>query len=63
MSSDTVPNVLFHGGEPTLAKRLIFTLVPEIQRRAEATGKKVFFSIQTNGTQLDEELVRPLRGL
>ena len=48
-------NVLFHGGEPMIAKALIFQLVPEIQQRAEACGKRVFYSIQTNGTLIDEE--------
>lgn len=53
--SDERLNVLFHGGEPMQAKSLIFALVPEIQARAQATGKNVLFSIQTNGTLLDEE--------
>ena len=48
-------NVLFHGGEPMQAKSLILALVPEIRERAEATGKNVFFSIQTNGTLITEE--------
>ena len=48
-------NVLFHGGEPMQAKALIFALVPEIHARAAAEGKDVIFSIQTNGTLLDEE--------
>ncbi len=47
-------NVLFHGGEPMIAKDLIFSLVPEIHARAEASGKKIFFSIQTNGTMIDD---------
>lgn len=48
-------NVLFHGGEPMMARDLIFALVPEIHERAQAAGKEVLFSIQTNGTLLDEE--------
>lgn len=53
--SGNLLNVLFHGGEPTMARSLIFDLVPEIDRRAKAEGKDVVFSVQTNGTLLDDE--------
>jgi len=48
-------NVLFHGGEPMMARSLIFELVPEIHRKAQQAGKDVGFSMQTNGTLIDAD--------
>lgn len=48
-------NVEFHGGEPTMAMKLIKDATAHAQRRSEQTGKPVDFSIQTNGYLLTED--------
>lgn len=49
--------VEFNGGEALLNFDMISTAVPQILRLAEEDGKKVKFTIQTNGTLLTAEMV------
>jgi len=48
----------FFGGEPLLNFSLIKTVVPYALARAEKAGKKALFQITTNGTLLDDEIIR-----
>ncbi len=50
-------DVVFFGGEPLLAFELIRTLVPEARALARARGKRLGFSLSTNGALLDEDVV------
>jgi uncharacterized protein len=52
------PTICFHGGEPLLALATIAAVVREV-RRAPG-GKRIRFSIATNGTLLDRLLARTL---
>lgn len=47
--------VVFYGGEPTLAWPLIKAVVPEWEEAFKQAGKRVEFSLTTNGTMLDGE--------
>ena len=51
----------FAGGEPFLMFPLMRELVRHIQTHPLAPGKRLFLSVQTNATLLDEERVRWLR--
>jgi uncharacterized protein len=46
----------FHGGEPTMAIRDIRAVVAHAKEVYAAAGKKVFFSIQTNGFHLSDSV-------
>lgn len=46
----------FHGGEPTMAISDIKTITNYALRKSHETGKKVYFSIQTNGYNLRESV-------
>ncbi|MFM8237425.1 MAG: anaerobic sulfatase maturase [Actinomycetota bacterium] len=52
---DTV-TVAWQGGEPTLMGAGFFRRADEIVRRLLAPGQRVEYTIQTNGTRLDDEL-------
>ncbi|WP_420137315.1 radical SAM protein [Sphingomonas sp.] len=49
--------LLFHGGEPLLAFKAVTRLTAFARTRAAALGRKVSFSIQTNGTRFTDEVV------
>ena len=53
-------NILFHGGEPMLEKKLIFKIVEYVNQKRLLSNKRIKFSIQTNGTQFDDEWVEHL---
>lgn len=55
-------NILFHGGEPLLAFDAIRRLVPFARAAAATLGRRVEFSIQTNGTLFTPENVEFLLG-
>ena len=48
----------FQGGEPTIAGVDFFTNFVRKTREKNTTNKKVHFSLQTNGTLLNEEFIR-----
>ena len=50
-------DVAFMGGEPLLRFKLIKKLVPFAKRRAEQHGKRIHFSMTTNGTLVTDEVV------
>ena len=50
MPEDRLPQVIFHGAEPLLAREAIFAGI-------EAYGDRFRFGVQTNATLLDEEAV------
>lgn len=50
-------DVVFFGGEPLLAFELIRALVPEARELARSRGKRIGFSLSTNGALLDDEIV------
>jgi uncharacterized protein len=50
-------NVAFMGGEPLLRFKLIQKLVPFAKRRASQHGKRIHFSMTTNGTLVTDEVV------
>jgi uncharacterized protein len=50
--------VVFHGGEPFLAFRLIRRIVVEAEAMAAERNKLILFSGQTNLSLLDDEIVR-----
>ncbi len=52
--------VMFHGGEPLLHFSEIKELVSFANEIAHRDGKKITYSIQTNGLLLDEEIVQYL---
>lgn len=54
--ADTL-TVEFSGGEPLVNFRLIKEFVPIALQKAEMHGKNLTFSIQTNGTLLNEEVL------
>jgi len=54
-------SVIFFGGEPLLAFDLIEKIVPYVRQREAETGKKVDFSLSTNGLRLSEQVVDFLR--
>lgn len=49
--------ISFFGGEPLLNFPLIKTVVEYAQERATEVGKKVWYSITTNGTLLNDEII------
>ncbi|MBI5505361.1 MAG: SPASM domain-containing protein [Deltaproteobacteria bacterium] len=49
--------LVFFGGEPLVARRLIEQVVPYVRAKEAATGKKVSMSLSTNGSLLDREVV------
>lgn len=56
LSSIEVPdvNIAFQGGEPTLMGREFFERAVEIANRHRKRDQNLVFSIQTNGTRIDE---------
>ncbi len=50
-------SILFHGGEPLLAFDTIQYLVPFARAKAAELNKEVSFSVQTNGTQFNQQTV------
>jgi uncharacterized protein len=52
--------VSFFGGEPLLEWDLLLAAADEATRRAERTGRRVLFTLTTNGSLLDDEKVRAL---
>jgi uncharacterized protein len=55
MPPDRLPQVIFHGAEPMLAREAIFAGI-------DAFGDKFRFGVQTNATLLDEAAVKFLTG-
>lgn len=47
----------FHGGEPLLLKDHIYEIVRYGEKKSRSMGKRIDFSIQTNGVLLDREMV------
>ena len=54
--SDTV-SITFFGGEPLLNKPVLRVAIQYSQQLAKLHGKKVFYSMTTNGTRLDDEVI------
>jgi uncharacterized protein len=54
-------DVIFHGGEPLLVGAANLTRSAAVVRDAMPTGTAVIFSVQTNGTLLDESALAALR--
>lgn len=54
--SDTV-SITFFGGEPLLNKPVLRVAIQYSQQLAKLHGKKVFYSMTTNGTLLDDEVI------
>ncbi len=54
--SETV-SITFFGGEPLLNKKVLRFAIEYSQYLAHLHGKKVFYSMTTNGTLLDDEVV------
>lgn len=56
-----IPNdyvyIEFHGGEPLLMKRYIYEVVQYGEKKSLAFGKRIDFSVQTNGSLIDSEIV------
>ncbi|MGF7072879.1 radical SAM protein [Mucilaginibacter sp. R-33] len=50
-------NILFHGGEPMMAKDVIFKVVEYVNQKKIKENKSISYSIQTNGTLLNDEWV------
>lgn len=50
-------SITFFGGEPLLNKPVLRFVVDYSQRLAKLHGKKVFYSMTTNGTLLDDETI------
>jgi uncharacterized protein len=50
-------NITFFGGEPLLNKPVLRFSIEYSQRLAKLHGKKVFYSMTTNGTLLDDEVI------
>jgi len=46
---------IWHGGEPMLAGIDFYRQVVELEAEWSDKGKKIFNSIQTNGTLIDQE--------
>lgn len=55
MPEDRLPQVIFHGAEPLLARDAVFAGI-------EAYGDRFRFGVQTNATMLDEEAIAFLTG-
>lgn len=58
--SDTV-SITFFGGEPLLNKPVLRFAIQYSQQLAKLHGKKVFYSMTTNGTLLDDEVIGYIR--
>lgn len=60
LTKNNLLNIVFHGGEPllqfALIKKIVTTTNQKLQQK-ENTGKKVIYSIQTNGSLLSEEVI------
>lgn len=54
--SETV-NITFFGGEPLLNKPVLRSAIEYSQQLAAMHGKKVYYSMTTNGTLLDDEVI------
>lgn len=52
---------LLSGGEPLLEKELVFYIMNKGQSYADRLGKKISFTLDTNGVLLSEEIVEKLR--
>lgn len=52
---------LLSGGEPLLEKDLVFYIMDKGQSYADRLGKKISFTLDTNGVLLSEEIVERLR--
>jgi|GEM_PF-5473156 len=50
--------IKFYGGEPLLSYRLMKFIVKYAQDQAKAQNKKVFFTVNTNGTLLTDERIQ-----
>lgn len=50
-------SITFFGGEPLLNKPVLRFAIEYSQRLAQLHGKKVFYSMTTNGTLLDDEVI------
>jgi uncharacterized protein len=47
----------FHGGEPLLVKKDLEAIVEYGKRRAFSMGRRIDFSVQTNGSLIDDEVI------
>lgn len=54
-------DISLFGGEPLLRPALLEWLLPEARARGHAVGKRISFSMTTNGTQMTEKLSSLLR--
>lgn len=54
--SETV-SITFFGGEPLMNKRVLRFAIEYSQKLAKLHGKKVYYSMTTNGTLLDDEVI------
>ena len=50
--------IKFYGGEPLLSYRLMKFVVEYSQEQAAAQGKKIFYTVNTNGTLLNDERIQ-----
>lgn len=50
-------SITFFGGEPLMNKRVFKFAVSYSQRLAKLHGKKIFYSMTTNGTLLDDDVI------
>jgi uncharacterized protein len=50
-------SVTFFGGEPLVNRDLILWAVEEVERRAKASGQETLYSLTTNATLLDDEMI------
>lgn len=54
-------SITFFGGEPLVNKSVLRFAIEYSQRLAKLHGKKVFYSMTTNGTLLDDEVIGYIR--
>ena len=54
-------SITFFGGEPLMNKKVFLFAVNYSQRLAKLHGKKMFYSMTTNGTLLDDEIISVIK--
>ena len=53
--------ITFFGGEPLMNKKVLLFAVAYSQRLAKLHGKKVFYSMTTNGTLIDDDVIAVIK--
>lgn len=53
--------ITFFGGEPLMNKKVLLFAVAYSQRLAKLHGKKVFYSMTTNGTLIDDDVISVIK--